>query len=100
MKPDLAPGTAVRIARRTPAGHARVPGYAMGARGVVLSGYGPTEDPEARAHGRAGVPRHVYRVRVPLADLWPGEDTGPGDALEIEIYDHWLTPLEGPPDAP
>lgn len=102
MRRDLAPGTQVRIAHRSPAGHARVPGYVMGARGVVLSGYGPTDDPEARggAHGRRGEPRQVYRVRVPIDELWPGDDGGSRDALEIEIYNHWLTPLEGTPDAP
>lgn len=100
MRRDFAPGTQVRIAHRSPAGHARVPGYVMGARGVVLSGYGPTDDPEARAYGRRGEPRQVYRVRVLMADLWPGDDGGSRDALEIEIHDHWLTPLEGPPDAP
>lgn len=100
MTRDFAPGTPVRIARRAPCGHARVPGYAMGARGVVLLRYGPTEDPEARAYGQAGRLRHVYRVRVPLAELWPGDAPGREDALEIEIYDHWLTPLEGPRHAP
>ncbi|MCC6008473.1 MAG: nitrile hydratase subunit beta [Rhodobacteraceae bacterium] len=100
MIPELTPGTPVRIARRTPAGHVRVPGYAMGARGIVLSGYGPAEDPETLAYGVRGEPRRVYRVRVSMAELWPGDGTGENDALEIEIYDHWLAPLEGPHDAP
>lgn len=102
MPPDrpYAPGAQVRILCRPVSGHARTPAYVMGARGRVLSLYGPVEDPELRAYGRTGPVRRVYRVRIAMEELWPETEAAGHDAIEIEVYEHWLRPEESPSDAP
>jgi nitrile hydratase len=94
MTEPLAPGSPVRLTRRHRPGHHQMPAYAMGRRGVVIHDCGPAEDAEALAHGRAPEARRVYRVRLSMADLWPG--AAPGDSLELEVYDHWLEPCDAP----
>ena len=82
---------------RTP--HLRVPGYCLGAPGVVERACGTFPDPEVLAFsGNSGArERRLYRVRFRGEDLWP--DGAPsGDTVDVEVYDHWLRPAVA--DAP
>ena len=92
-KPNYAPGDRVRILDLGKPGHVRTPTYVRNKIGVIERYCGAFENPEERAYGRWGLPPiPLYRVRIAQDDLWPDYDGPPGDALEIEIYDHWLAP--------
>ena len=90
-------GETVRISRRYPAEHHRVPNYVKGLTGQVervCEAYG---QPESLAVGGDGEPMTtLYRVRLAQTDIWPDYDGEPSDQLEIEIFEHWL---ESPTEA-
>ena len=88
-------GQHVRIVDLGKAGHVRTPLYVREKRGTVERYCGDFENPEERAYGRTRGPRiRLYRVRFAQRDLWPDYEGPDTDALEIEIYDHWLLPAE------
>ena len=80
-----APGDRVRARTVDPAGHTRLPGYARGARGVVVqvAGHHPLADDRAR--GLVVAPQPVYHVQFSAAELFgEGEHT-----VTIELWhDH------------
>jgi nitrile hydratase len=96
MSPDpapYAPGARVRIVDLGKGGHVRTPLYVREKVGTIERFCGEFENPEERAYGRIGRPRiRLYRVRLSQRDLWPDYDGPQSDAVEIEIYDHWLEP--------
>ncbi|HIC60018.1 MAG TPA: nitrile hydratase subunit beta, partial [Rhodospirillales bacterium] len=51
-------------------------------------------NPEELAYGFDGLPKRVlYRVSFKQVDVWPNY-TGPSkDRIEMEIFEHWLSPL-------
>ncbi len=66
--------------------------------GVVESVLPAFLDPEREAYGvNAGTEVRLYRVRITQAALWPDYRGGPGDVLELEVYEHWLEPAEEGP---
>ncbi|MDP6708531.1 MAG: nitrile hydratase subunit beta [Alphaproteobacteria bacterium] len=87
-------GEAVAVRVAYPKGHCRTPYYCRGKNGVVERICGEFRNPEQLAYGRDGLPRQpLYRVRFRQAELWDGYDGAPEDAIEIEIYEHWLEPV-------
>jgi hypothetical protein len=86
-------GERVAVKGCSPPGHRRTPQYIRGKRGVIERICGVFPNPEELAYGFDGEPKRVlYRVRFRQRDLWP-DYTGPErDALELEIYEHWLEP--------
>jgi len=98
--PRFTVGDRVRVLDLARAGHIRTPAYARGKCGVVERRCGAFGNPEELAYGRwdgALVP--LYRVRFRLADVFPNDAAGapaPGDAdrdtVDVELYEHWLTP--------
>lgn len=91
-------GQRVRIASRDAPGHVRTPVYVRGRVGVVERVLPVFLDPEREAYGvNAGTEVRLYRVRIPQAALWPDYRGGPGDVLELEVYEHWLEPAEEGP---
>ena len=90
------PGDGVRVGRRAPVGHYRVPAYLRGKSGVVEAVIEPAAiDNEEEAYGRnAGSRRHYYRIALPLSEVWPGYDGRPDDGLRIEVFETWLERLE------
>ena len=95
--PRFAPGDRVRVVALHAPGHIRTPFYVRGKAGVIERVLDAFPNPEERAFGRSGLPpRRLYRVRFPLRELWwdyAGPET---DTVDIEIYEHWLEPLEAP----
>lgn len=88
-------GDRVRIARRFPAAHHRVPNYAKGAVGRVERVCAAFGRPESLATGGDGEPRQtLYRVRLQQTSLWPDYQGPQEDTLDIEIFEHWLDPEE------
>jgi nitrile hydratase len=38
----------------------------------------------------------LYRVRFLQSDVWDDYRGGPGDTLDIDLYEHWLEPVTAP----
>jgi hypothetical protein len=93
MTPRFATGDRVAVRRGDSPGHVRTPYYVRGLVGVVERVCGPFANPEELAYGRDGLPlRPLYRVRFPQAEIWPGYAGPAEDAIEVEIFEHWLEP--------
>jgi len=87
------PGARVQVRRADPPGHVRTPWYCRGHTGVIERICGSYANPEELAYNRDGLPAQpLYRVRFPCRELWQGYAGNAGDAVEIEIYQHWLEP--------
>ena len=93
LAPRFRPGDAVRVREAAPPGHLRTPFYIRGHAGVIERLCGAFPNPEELAQMRDGLPAQpLYRVRFRQKDVWPDYAGAPGDALEIEIFQHWLEP--------
>jgi nitrile hydratase len=93
--PALAPlfkvGEKVRVRKSAPLGHIRTPFYIRGHFGEIERLCGSFPNPEELAYGFDGEPKRVlYRVRFAQRELWPDYRGPERDALELEIYEHWL----------
>jgi len=98
--PSYAVGEPVRVIAAHPPGHRRTPFYIRGKEGVVERYCGAFPNPEERAYGFSGLPkRHLYRVRFRQMDVWPGYNGPTHDLLELEIFEHWLTKVDGGTEA-
>jgi nitrile hydratase len=93
MTARFAPGDRVAVRRAEPPGHLRTPAYIRGKVGEVERVCGAFANPEELAYGRDGLPaRTLYRVRFRQADVWHDYNGPDRDAVEVEIYEHWLEP--------
>jgi nitrile hydratase len=93
MTARFAAGQKVRVRRAYPPGHVRTPYYVRGKSGVIERILDAFPNPEERAFGRDGLPaQRLYRVRFAQKDVWPDYAGGPGDTVDIEIFEHWLEP--------
>ena len=93
-EPCFAKGQRVRIANHTPPVHHRVPSYAKGQTGIIERVCGMHREPEKCIRGDGKPFQRLYRVRIPQTDLWAAYAGMDGDKLEIEIFEHWLEPVE------
>jgi len=76
-------------------GHVRTPDYVIGHLGEVIQRCGLFLNPEDLSVGITHGPVvALYRVRFPMAELWGGPARHPRDTLCIELYDHWLEPVD------
>jgi len=92
--PAFKAGARVHVRKVDSQGHIRTPHYIRGKTGVVERFVGFFKNPEELAYGRTGEPlRALYRVRFVQSQVWPDYDGGPGDTLDIDIYEHWLQPV-------
>ena len=91
-KPRFAPGDEVRIIRRFPIGHYRVPHYIRGKKATVERVIEPVAvNNEEEGFGRnVGSKRHYYRVAFPMTELWPAYSGSASDGLRIEVFESWL----------
>lgn len=90
--PAFALGDRVRVIRRSPIGHYRVPIYLRGQAGTIVKVIEPSMiDDEEEGYGRnAGAKRHYYRVALSLPQLWADYQGSPRDELHVEIFETWL----------
>ena len=92
----FAVGDAVTVLTGNPPTHYRTPAYVQGHTGRVVARCGVYPDPESLAHGGDGRPRQpLYRIEFPQSALWPDYRGAPGDALQVDIYEPWLSPATG-----
>ena len=90
--PVFKAGDRVRISKRYPVGHYRVPIYIRGKEASVELVIEPQAiNNEEEGFGRnAGVKLHYYRVAIPLLELWPEYAGSQRDSLRIEVFETWL----------
>jgi len=94
-------GDLVKVLALGKAGHVRIPHYVRLQTGEVVGYCGTYLNPEDLAVGNTGGQAvDLYRVAFSQAALWPDEGHPTQDRLIIEIYDHWLAPLQETSHAP
>ncbi len=79
----------VRTRDRGVHGHTRLPAYARGRRGTVVSLHGGWVYPDTNAHGRGENPQHLYTVAFDGAELW-GVDSEPGVVVHLDLFEPYL----------
>ena len=93
----FAPGDTVRVRRGDAPGHIRTPWYLRGRTGCVERICGDFANPEELAYRRDGRPvRTLYRVRFTMAEVWGGGAECGQDAIDAEIFEHWLEAADAP----
>jgi nitrile hydratase beta subunit-like protein len=93
--PAFGTGDRVHVREVDAPGHIRTPHYIRGKTGAVERFVGFFRNPEELAYGRSGEPkRALYRVRFVQREVWPDYDGAAGDTVDIDLYEHWLEPLE------
>lgn len=91
----FSPGDWVKVLHLRKTGHVRIPFYVRGKRGEVVNYCGSYLNPEDLAVGNTSGPAiDLYRVKISQRDLWPDDAVPEQDVLVIEIYDHWLSPVD------
>ena len=94
MNPRFRRGQPVRVRAGSPNGHVRTPFYIRGKTGWVERVHGAFRNPEELAYGREGLPKQVlYLVGFRQQSVWPAYPLA-GDTLYVDIFEHWLEPLE------
>ena len=91
--PAFAVGDAVRGRVLEGARHARIPLYAQGKRGVVLTVNSAFPDPDRSRRGEGEHPEHVYSVSFAGRELWPDGDER--SAVVIDLWESYLEPAGG-----
>jgi len=81
-------GDKVRGKNIHPTGHTRLPRYARGHVGEIISDYGLHVFADSSAHGDDD-PQHLYCVRFSSVELW-GEDGTEGDYIYVDLWDDHL----------
>ncbi|WP_433288246.1 SH3-like domain-containing protein [Pseudonocardia sp. CA-142604] len=88
-------GDAVRISERYAPGHVRTPVYVRGKQGSIERVLSRFINPELEAYGvNEGTETQLYRVRLNQNSLWPDYEGRPSDVVELEIFEHWLEPIQ------
>ncbi len=78
------------ITRSAPSdGHTRLPAYARGHIGTVVSLHGGWVLPDANAHGLGERPEHLYTVEFSGEELW-GDAAEPGLKICVDLFDSYL----------
>ncbi len=91
----FAPGDAVRVRAMEKEGHVRTPNYTKGKPGRISAVLGAFPNPESLAYGGDGLPeKPLYKVGFRQTDLWNTYDGPPEDLLFVDLYEHWLEPME------
>ncbi len=86
----FAPGEKVRARNINPHGHTRLPRYARGKAGEIVSVHGTHVFPDSNAHGLGEDPQWLYTVRFSAAELW-GKNTK--DSVCIDLWEPYLEKL-------
>jgi nitrile hydratase len=72
-----------------PVGHTRLPRYARGRPGTIVSVNGGFVFPDANAHGKGEDPQWCYTVRFAAADLW-GSGADPSVTVMADLWEPHL----------
>lgn len=86
--PRFAAGDTVTTKRLISACHTRLPAYARGATGTVLTHHGAHLLADKGAEG-IHVGEHLYTVSFTARELW-GENASPGDTVTLELWESYF----------
>ena len=86
-KPAFSPGARVRTQGEPVDGHTRLPQYARGKAGEVISWHDGWVFPDTVAHGLGEQPCHLYTVRFSSEELW-GK---PGFSVSLDLFEPYLS---------
>ena len=89
--PRFAIGQSVRARNLQPAGHTRLPRYARGKSGSIVSHHGAHVLPDASAHGKGDMAQHLYTVRFAARELWDAR-ANPRDSVHLDLWEGYLEP--------
>lgn len=84
-------GDRVRTRTINPTGHTRLPRYARGKCGLVTVDHGVWVFADSMGNDLGPDPQHVYGIRFEAHELW-GDETRPGDAVFLDLWDSHLEP--------
>ena len=70
-------------------GHTRLPAYARGVKGVVVSWHNSWVFPDTNAHGQGEQPQHLYTVEFDGVSLW-GDLAEPNTMTLIDLFEPYL----------
>jgi len=95
VSPRFNRGEPVRVRKVDAPGHIRTPWYIRGHVGVIERFCGYFRNPEELAYVRPGTPlRALYRVRFAQPRVWDDYRGASGDTIDVDLYEHWLEPVE------
>ena len=89
IQPRFKTGQRVRARNINPAGHTRLPRYALAKTGTIDRDHGVYSFPDTNADGRGPKRQHVYSVRFAARELW-GEQASPHDFVHLDLWDDHL----------
>jgi nitrile hydratase subunit beta len=89
----FSPGERVRVRDDYPPGHVRTPAYLRGRTGTIERCHGEFNNAETAAYGLSGPQKAVYKVRFAARELWAAYPGPERDAVEADIYEHWLVKI-------
>jgi nitrile hydratase beta subunit len=72
-----------------PTGATRLPRYARGKHGTVMSDHGVFIFPDANAAGKGEAPQHLYSVRFTARELW-GTNASTTDSVYLDLWEDYL----------
>ena len=81
------PGDKVRTRNIHPTGHTRLPRYARGHAGEIVTVHGTHVFPDSSAQRKGDDPQWLYTVRFSARELW-GHDTR--DCVHIDLWEPYL----------
>ena len=87
------PGQRVRTQLHGKSGHTRLPAYARGVEGEIVSCHGAWVYPDTNAHGLGEQPRHLYTVAFSAAELF-GEAGEQACEVCIDLFEPYLQRVE------
>ena len=87
--PRFGLGDRVRTHSHGVPGHTRLPAYARGRRGTIVSWHNGWVFPDTNAHGHGENPQHLYTVAFEGSELW-GVDAEPGVFVNLDLFEPYL----------
>ncbi|MCC5887323.1 MAG: nitrile hydratase subunit beta [Gammaproteobacteria bacterium] len=87
--PRFATGDPVRTATDVKSGHTRLPRYARGKSGRILTCHGAWVYPDNHAHGQGDQPVHLYTVMFTGRELW-GREAEPALRVYLDLFEPYL----------
>jgi nitrile hydratase len=91
VTPNFRIGQSVRARNINLLGHTRLPRYARGKQGSIVTDHGVFIFPDTDVADLGEKPQHVYSVRFAVRELW-GEQASPRDSVYIDLWDDYLEP--------
>ena len=89
--PTFSIGQSVRTTLHSSHAHTRLPAYARGRSGEVITHHGAHVFPDDNALGHKRF-EHLYTVEFDAGELWP-ESKGSPDSISLDLWESYLEPV-------